>query len=262
MRCRVLPSVQATCREDAAMTSDVESGQAPLILIIEDEKPIRNFLRASLTTQGYKTIEAPTAREGLALAASHIPDLIVLDLGLPDDDGVNVLRKLRTWSTAPVVILSARGRERDKVEALDAGGDDYLTKPFGVGELLARVRVALRHASIAADAGSDRETISIGDLHIDLLRRVVSLANSEVHLTPIEYRLLACLARNAGKVLTHNFLLGQVWGPGSVSRSEYLRVFMGSLRRKIEPDPADPKYIITEIGIGYRLKGAPSDLST
>jgi len=232
-----------------------EGGQPPpLILMIEDEKPIRNFLKASLSTQDYKCVEAATAREGLSLAASHVPDLVILDLGLPDGDGVNLLRQLRSWSSVPVVILSARGSERDKIEALDAGADDYLTKPFGVGELLARVRVALRHSATGRQMASGKETVSIGDLHIDLAKRTVRLENAEVHLTPIEYRLLACLARNAGRVLTHNFLLEQVWGPGSVSRSEYLRVFMGSLRRKIESDPADPKYIRTEIGVGYRLR--------
>jgi two-component system, OmpR family, KDP operon response regulator KdpE len=230
-----------------------DASPAPLILAIEDEVRIRRFLKAAIGTQGYKFLEAGTGAEGLSLAASHVPDFIVLDLGLPDMDGLAVLRGIREWSGVPILILSARGQERDKVEALDAGADDYLAKPFGAGELLARIRAGLRRA--ARSAGGDRApSIEVGELGIDLDRREVRIGGSLVHLTPIEFRLLACLARNAGRVLTHNHLLAEVWGPGSIERSENLRVFMAGLRRKIEADPANPKYIVTEIGVGYRLR--------
>ncbi len=229
--------------------------QHPLILVIEDEARIVNFLRASLTSQGYRLVEATDGQSGVSLAASHVPDLVVLDLGLPDMDGVHVLEQIRGFSSAPVIVVSARGRERDKIGALDAGADDYLTKPFGVGELLARIRVALRHSARSrGETGQAEESFQIGELRVDLERREVFLGDRQLHLTPIEYRLLTCLVRNAGKVLTHNFLLREVWGPGSSERSEYLRVYMAGLRRKIEADPTNPRYILTEVGVGYRLQ--------
>lgn len=220
------------------------------ILVIEDEPPIRRFLRASLTDAGYRVSEAVSGAEGLRSAASQPPDLVILDLGLPDLDGQEVLRRLREWYTAPILVLSARDQETEKVQALDHGADDYVTKPFGVGELLARMRTALRHAHrIDADA----TTITIGDLVVDLASRVVTLAGREVHLTPLEYKLLATLLKHAGKVLTHRFLLREVWGPQDSQENHYLRVFVASLRRKLEADPARPRYILTEQGVGYRF---------
>jgi two-component system, OmpR family, KDP operon response regulator KdpE len=224
-----------------------------LVLIIEDEPQIRRFLRATLSTHGYHLIEAVNAQEGMAHAATHNPALIILDLGLPDLDGLDVTRQVREWSDVPIIVLSARGQEQDKIAALDAGADDYLTKPFGVGELLARMRVALRHAQQATDA--DEEPIfAVGDLKVDLLRRQVTVANEEVHLTPIEYNLLKVLVQHAGKVVTQTQLLKEVWGPAYSAESHYLRVYMSQLRRKIEIDPARPRYLLTEPGVGYRLK--------
>ena len=225
----------------------------PLILVIEDESPIRKFLRVSLTGQEYRIEEAETGKQGLVLAASQPPDLLILDLGLPDMDGLDVLRSLREWLSAPVIVLSARGQERDKVAALDAGADDYLTKPFGVGELLARVRVAFRHSSRAE--GKAEPKFTVGDLTVDLAARRVFVGEREVHLTPLEYKLLSLLVQHAGKVLTHRQLLKEVWGPHQVGEVHYLRVFMAGLRRKLEADPAQPRYLLTEQGIGYRLAG-------
>jgi two-component system KDP operon response regulator KdpE len=227
------------------------SGNEPLVLVIEDEPQMRRFLRASLTSHGFRLVEAETGQQGLALATSHQPEVILLDLGLPDGDGITVARRLREWSTTPIIVISARGREADKVEALDAGADDYLTKPFGVNELFARIRVALRHAS-AVESGEP--VFTMGPLSIDLARREVLLNGALVHLTPIEYRLLVNLARNAGKVMTHRQLLKEVWGPGHADQTQYLRVYMASLRRKIETDPARPKLLETELGVGYRLR--------
>jgi len=229
------------------------SESLPLILIIEDELPIRRFLHAALTASDYRWIEAGTAGEGLAQAALRQPDLVILDLGLPDMDGLEVIRQLRGWSAIPIIVLSARQQEGDKVLALDAGADDYLTKPFGVAELLARLRVALRHASRSASA-ADSPVFEVGDLHVDLALRQVFVAGAEVHLTPIEFKLLATLVQHAGKVLTHRQLLREVWGPGYAEESHYLRVFVAQLRRKIEADPARPRYLITEPGVGYRLR--------
>ncbi len=222
----------------------------PTILLVEDELAMRRFLRTALGSNGFKLVEAETAREGLALATSHNPELVLLDLGLPDADGLEVVKTLRGWSKVPVIVLSARGREADKVEALDLGADDYLTKPFGVSELLARIRVALRHAGPAAESPIFR----FGSLELDASKRVVTLAGAEVHLTPLEYRLLALLATHAGKVLTHRQILKEVWGPGHESQVHTLRVFMGALRKKIEAEPARPKLLITEPGVGYRLR--------
>jgi len=228
-------------------------GQKPLVLVIEDDRHIQNFLRVSLTSQDYKTIETALGKEGIALAASQVPDVVILDLGLPDIDGLAVISRLREWSRVPIVVLSARGQERDKVAALDAGADDYLTKPFGVGELLARIRVSLRRAARPAEGDGGEIRYRVGELEIDLERRRVTLGSEEVHVTPIEYRLLAVLVRYAGKVLTHNFLLREVWGPMSGEQTQYLRVYMAALRRKIELDPAQPRYLLTELGVGYRL---------
>jgi two-component system KDP operon response regulator KdpE len=226
---------------------------AVTILVIEDEPQIRRFLRATLTSHGYKMVEAATAQEGLVQATSRLPDLVILDLGLPDMDGVEVARRLREWSTAPIVVLSVRDRENDKIAALDAGADDYLTKPFGVGELLARIRVALRHsAQISPEPGDP--VFKTGDLQVDLARRQVLLNGAEIHLTPIEYKLLMVLIRHAEKVVTHQQLLKEVWGPACTTETHYLRVYMGQLRRKLEADPARPRYLITEPGVGYRLK--------
>ena len=228
------------------------SATEPTVLLVEDEVQMRRFLRASLSASGFKLIEATTAAEGLSLAASHNPELILLDLGLPDEDGVSVTKKLREWTRTPIIILSARGREASKVEALDAGADDYLTKPFGVSELLARMRVALRHA--VQSSGAPAPVFELGALHLDLARREVKLDGKEVHLTPLEYRLLSLLAMHAGKVLTHGHILKEVWGPGHAEQTHYLRVYMAQLRRKLEVDPARPKLLMTEPGVGYRLR--------
>lgn len=233
--------------------SEATSSQTISVLVIEDEPQIRRFLRAALTSHGYRLIEAATAQEGLAHAASWLPDLIILDLGLPDLDGVEVARRLREWSKAPIIILSVRDRERDKVAALDAGADDYLTKPFGVGELLARMRVALRHTA-QVGAPSSEPTFISGGLRVDLARRQVTLDGAEVHLTPIEYKLLTVFVQHAEKVVTHQQLLRDVWGPSSANETHYVRVYVGQLRRKLEADPARPRYLLTESGVGYRLR--------
>jgi two-component system KDP operon response regulator KdpE len=223
----------------------------PVVLVIEDEPPIRRFLRPTLTSQGYRIVEAETGEDGLVQAATRQPDLVILDLGLPDLDGLQVIRRLREWSAVPIIVLSARGAESDKVAALDAGADDYVAKPFAVGELLARARVALRNAARAGEPGES--TFELGDLRVDLSRRRVWLRDTEVRLTPIEYRLLAVLVRHAGKVLTHRQLLQEVWGPGQVEQTHYLRIYMANLRRKLEADPARPRFLRTEPGVGYRL---------
>ncbi len=224
-----------------------------LLLLIEDEPQMRRFLRAALGAQEYRLVEATTAREGLAQAASRKPDVILLDLGLPDRDGLEVARELREWSTAPIIVISARGQEQDKVAALDLGADDYLTKPFGVEELLARIRVALRHA--AQPPGSPQETVfEAGGVRVDLVRREVRRGGEDVHLTPTEYKLLALLIRHAGKVLTHRQLLKEVWGATYADQSHYVRVYMAQLRQKLEADPARPRLLVTEPGVGYRLK--------
>jgi two-component system KDP operon response regulator KdpE len=217
---------------------------------VDDERAIRRFLRASLTAQGYHVFEAATAQEGLGAAATVRPDLIILDLGLPDQDGVTVTTQLREWSKVPILILSVRGQDEDKIAALDAGADDYLTKPFGMGELLARIRVAMRHAAQPAD----EPVITAGDLTVDMAHRLVTVDGREVSLTPIEYTLLKALALHAGKVLTHRQLLREVWGPGYDQDANLLRVNISKLRHKIEADPARPRYIVTEPGVGYRVR--------
>lgn len=226
----------------------------PLILIVDDEKTIRSFLKVSLETQGYKCIETDCGAGALMLAASHNPDVLVLDLGLPDIDGVEVIKKLREISQIPIIIVSARGHEREKVEALDAGADDYLTKPFSVPELLARVRVILRHhkASGISD-GQEKLIFKMGELVFDEEKRRVWLDGEELHLTPTEFRVLALLIKYQGKVLTHRFVIENVWGNVTSDDTQSLRVCMGNLRRKLNEDPAQPRYIITEMGVGYRF---------
>jgi two-component system KDP operon response regulator KdpE len=223
----------------------------PVIVAVEDDPQIRRFLRTGLESHGFQIHEADTGKLGLIEAANRKPDLVIVDLGLPDMDGVEVVKKLREWSAMPVIVLSARAMETDKVAALDAGADDYLTKPFGLGELLARIRVALRHAS--ATAQEKGGVFAVATLKVDLPHRRVYRDGNEVHLTPIEYRLLATLVKHAGKVLTHRQLLSDVWGPGHVERSHYLRIYMGGLRHKLETDPARPRFLLTEVGVGYRL---------
>jgi len=226
----------------------------PLVLVIEDERPLRGFLRTTLLAHGYQVEEAPTAAEGRVLAVDSAPDVILLDLGLPDGDGLDLARELREWSRIPIIVVSARGEEEDKVLALDLGVDDYLTKPFGSGELLARIRVALRHAAGAA-GNAPPQVVTLGDLHMDFAARVVTVRGAEVHLSRNEYALLAHLARHAGRVLTHHQLLQEVWGDAPAAQSGYVRVYIAGLRKKLELDPARPKLLITEPGVGYRLKG-------
>jgi two-component system KDP operon response regulator KdpE len=223
------------------------------ILIIEDEPPIVRFLRTALAGHGYAFHEAATGQEGLAQAASCRPDIVLLDLGLPDMDGIEVIRRLRSWSAVPVIIISARGQEQDKVAALDAGADDYLTKPFGIPELMARIRAALRHAGRAGDDAESAVFVS-GDLKVDLAGHLVYLHGKEIALTPVEFRLLALLVKHAGKVVTQRQLLKEVWGPHLTDETTYLRVFVHQLRYKLEANPARPKYILTEAGVGYRFK--------
>lgn len=258
----------------------------PLILVIEDDAAIRKFLRVTLTAHGYRVNEAVTAREGQLQAAMSPPELILLDLGLPDGDGLDVTRQVRTWSTVPIIVLSARGQETDKVAALDAGADDYLTKPFGVGELTARIRVALRHSTTiggnpggtSARGGTDAHAIyaaTVGEagsadrrtVRVDLAARLIHITDGpaaaprEVRMTPTEFKLLAFLIRHAGKVLTHQQILKEVWGPSHATDVHYLRVYAAELRKKLETDPAQPRFLITEPGVGYRLI-PPSSLTT
>lgn len=223
------------------------------ILLIEDENQMRRFLRVTLQIEKYVLIEAETAADGLSKAALHNPDVILLDLGLPDMDGLEVITRLREWSSVPVIVISAREQEGDKVKALDGGADDYLTKPFGVIELLARIRVALRHAAPKSqDPGES--VVVIEDLKIDFLKRQVHRGSQEIHLTPIEYRLLTVLVRNVGRVMTHRQILKEVWGPPYIEQTHYLRVFMNQLRKKIEADSTRPRFLLNEPGVGYRFK--------
>ena len=223
------------------------------VLLIEDEAEIRRFLRTSLPAHGYRLYEATTGADGLAQAKARNPDIILLDLGLPDVDGTEVIRQVREWSTIPILVLSAREQEQAKVAALDLGADDYVTKPFGVNELLARMRAALRH--IAGPSGERAEPVfTLGDLKVDLGRRQVFVSTKEIHLTPIEYKLLTTLIRYAGRVMTHRQLLKEVWGPLHVEEAHYLRVYMRQLRNKLEKTPAHPRYLVTELGVGYRLR--------
>jgi two-component system KDP operon response regulator KdpE len=224
----------------------------PVVVLVEDELQIRRFLRAALVGQGFRLFEATSGADGLVEVASRQPDVVIVDLGLPDMDGLEVIRRLREWTTVPVIVLSARGQERDKVTALDTGADDYISKPFGADELLARIRVALRHTAGASHEGADA-TFRVGDLQVDQLRRHVTVRGSEVRLTPIEYKLLTTLVRHAGKVVTHQQLLREVWGPDHEDQAHYVRVYMAHLRHKLETEPARPRYLLTEPGVGYRL---------
>jgi two-component system KDP operon response regulator KdpE len=227
--------------------------QGPLVLVVEDEPQMLRFLRGSLSTHGYRLVETSTGADGLAQAAARNPDVILLDLGLPDIDGIEVTRRIREWTQTPIIVLSARGQDEDKIDALDAGADDYLTKPFSVGELLARIRVAFRHVAHAA-SGKEDPIFTVGELRVDLGKRQVFVQGSEVHLTPTEYRLLGTMIKYAGRVVTNRQLLKEVWGPPYVEHTQYLRVFVGQLRQKLEPDPAKPQFLINEPGVGYRLK--------
>lgn len=226
---------------------------SPVIVVIEDDPAIRLFLRTGLGAHGFKVFEADRGKQGIVEAGVRKPDLIILDLGMPDMDGVEVIKTIREWSAMPIIILSARSTEQHKIEALDAGADDYLTKPFGLGELLARLRVALRH-SVSRPEQDQIGVFTSGALTVDLLKRQVVVEGREVHLTPIQYRLLSVLIKNAGKVLTHHYLLKEVWGPSYKDNSHYLRIYMSQLRQKLETDPAQPQYLLTESGVGYRLK--------
>jgi two-component system KDP operon response regulator KdpE len=232
------------------------SDSKPLVLVVEDEPQMRKFVRIALESHDYRVVEAATGEEAMRQASAYTPDAVLLDLGLPDMDGLEVTRRLREWSTVPIVIISARGQEDSKVRALDGGADDYITKPFGAAELMARLRVALRHAAQSKDAPT--ALVRIGeDVEVDLVKRVVRVRGAEVHLTPIEYKLLTTLAKHAGMVMTHRQLLEQVWGPGHAHQMQYLRVYMTQLRHKLEQQPARPRYLVTEPGIGYRLKVEP-----
>jgi two-component system KDP operon response regulator KdpE len=225
----------------------------PLILIVEDEEAIGNFITAVLSSNQYNLIRTGSGKEAISMAASHSPDLILLDLGLPDMDGIEVLRAVRAWSGIPIIVVSARGHERDKVEALDLGADDYITKPFGTSELLARIRAGIRHSKKVI-AGSDTrlDKVILGSLEINYEKRLVTMDGSEIHLTPIEYKILCLLSLHLGKVLTHDYMIKEIWGPYT-NEIQSLRVNMANIRRKLEENPAEPKYIVTEVGVGYRM---------
>jgi two-component system KDP operon response regulator KdpE len=228
------------------------NAQSPAVLIVEDEKLIRRFVRTSLEEEGCRVFEAGSCADGLLEAGANKPDLIVLDLGLPDGNGVDFIRDLRAWSDVPILVLSARSNEKDKIQALDVGADDYLTKPFGVGELRARARALLRRQSRSSEEAST--IVEFGEVKVDLSRRVVTRRDEQVHLTPIEYRLLCVLLANTGKVMTQRHLLREVWGPASIESNHYLRVYVGHLRQKLEDDATQPRYLLTETGVGYRFQ--------
>jgi two-component system, OmpR family, KDP operon response regulator KdpE len=230
-----------------------KSTAGALVLVVEDEPPVRRFLRTSLEAQGYRVMDATSVDEGVRFAKQWVPDVVLLDLGLPDGDGLDVARALREWSAVPIIVLSARGQEGQKVSALDAGADDFLVKPFGVPELLARIRAALRR-SVRVESDPASSAFECGPLRIDFAYRRVTLDGEEVHLTPIEYKILVTLAQRAGKVVTQTQLLEAVWGPHCADQSHYLRVYMTHLRRKLEPEPARPRFFVTEAGVGYRLR--------
>ena len=225
----------------------------PLVLVIEDDRRMRKYLRATLADQRFRVVDAENGSQGLIQASGHNPDLVLLDFGLPDFDGIQVTTKLREWTAAPILMLSARDEEYDKVAALDAGANDYLTKPFGTGELLARIRVWLRHTQ-RASADSLDSTLEVGELRVDFGKRLAFVGDREVRLTPTQYKLFGTMMRNAGKVLTHEQILFSVWGPAYTKETQYLRVYMGQLRQKLEVDPARPRYLVTEPGVGYRLR--------
>jgi two-component system KDP operon response regulator KdpE len=224
---------------------------APTVLVVEDDLPIRRFVHAALEGDGCRVIDSDTVAHGLIEAGTRKPDMVILDLGLPDGSGLQFVQDLRTWSSMPILVLSARTAETDKIEVLDAGADDYLTKPFSVGELLARVRALLRRARKGTEI--EQPVVTFGEVEVDLVRRQVSRAGVPVHLTPIEYRLLCVLLANAGQVLTHRHLLRDVWGPSYLDSNHYLRIYVGHLRHKLERDPAQPQYFLTETGVGYRF---------
>ena len=221
----------------------------PTILVVEDEPEIRRLVRTSLAAEGYRVVESANAERGIIDAGTQKPDLAIVDLGLPDMDGIDAIRRVRKWSPMPIIVLSARALERSKIDALDAGADDYVTKPFGMGELLARVRVALRH-SFRSPAG---EVLRFGNVEVDLQKRVARREGREIHFTPLEFRLLGCLAKHLGMVVTHRQLLTEVWGPSHAEDTHYLRIYMKQLRDKLEPEPIRPRHLITETGVGYRL---------
>ena len=227
------------------------SEPAPVALLIEDERQIRRFVRMALETEGWHIVEADTIKQGLIDAGTRKPDVVILDLGLPDGNGIDFIRDFRSWSPVPIIVLSARTSETDKIAALDAGADDYLTKPFGVGELLARVRATRRRS--AGSASADAAPFRFGDVEVDLVLRTVRKAHAPLHLTPIEFRLLTLMITNVGRVLTHRQILREVWGPAYVEHEHYVRVHMGHLRQKLEDEPAQPRHLITETAVGYRL---------
>lgn len=225
----------------------------PLILIVEDDERICNFISAILTSNDYHIIKTNKGKEAVSMAASHAPDLILLDLGLPDLDGIEVIKTIRQWTEIPIIVVSARGQELEKVEALDLGADDYLTKPFGTSELLARIRTGIRHSPIGVNISCPvLERITVGEIEINYSKRLVYVAGNEVHLTPIEYKIIVLLSKNIGKVLTHDYIMREIWGPYTNER-QALRVNMANIRRKLEVNAAEPKYIVTEVGVGYRM---------
>ncbi len=229
-----------------------EHAPAPGVLVVEDDAPIRRFLRAGLEASGFTMLEATTGADGISQAATRSPEIVLLDLGLPDMDGIEVVRRLREWSGVPILVLSARGQEGDKIAALDAGADDYVTKPFAMGELLARIRAALRRRA-RPEGAAESTIVRVDALEVDLAARRVRVDGRDVRLTPREYRLLAELARHPGRVLTHAHLLREVWGPAYTTEHHYLRVYMGQLRHKLEAEPSRPRWLLTEPGVGYRL---------
>ena len=226
----------------------------PKVLLVEDDAQIRRLLRVTLPAEGFTLLEAERGEDGVAQALEHAPDVIILDLGLPDIDGIEVVRRVRETSAVPILVLSARGQDQDKVNALDVGADDYLTKPFSMPELLARIRVALRHGARSGGEAAAESVLNVGDIQIDQVRRLVTVGGRELPLTPNEYSILLVLVRHAGKVITHRQLMKEIWGPTNIMETHYLRVFMAQLRRKLEKDPARPRYLITEPGVGYRLR--------
>lgn len=226
----------------------------PLVLIVEDDKPIRNFIGVSLKAQGYDFIETSSGSAAMAMIASHNPDLVILDLGLGDIDGLTVIEEVRKWSNVMIIVVSARDLDREKAEALDLGADDYLTKPFSATELMARIRVSFRHLELLKSAGiEEQKEFILEDLKIDYVKRLVFIKENEIHLTPLEYDLLVLLSKHAGKVLTHNYILKEIWGSFTGKDTQSLRVFLANIRKKIESNPAQPKYILTEAGVGYRM---------